>query len=45
MSIREEEILVEADNMPLTMQERDILKQASIDIENDELLDWDDIHG
>ena len=41
----EKDIIVEADNSPLTVQERGILKQASIDIENDELVDWDDIHG
>ena len=41
----EKDIIVEADNSPLTVQERGILKQASIDIENDELVNWDDIHG
>lgn len=41
----EKDIIVEADNSPLTMPEREILKQAFIDIENDELLDWDNIHG
>jgi hypothetical protein len=41
----EKDIIVEADNSPLTVHERGILKQAAIDIENDELVDWDDIHG
>ncbi|MDF0728771.1 hypothetical protein PY093_19310 [Cytobacillus sp. S13-E01] len=40
----EKEIEVEADNSPLTEKEKKILKQAEIDIENDDLIDWDDIH-
>ena len=32
------EIIVEADNSPLTEQEKKILKQAEIDIKNDDLL-------
>lgn len=40
----EKEIVVEADNSPLTEKEKKILKQAEIDIENDDLIDWDDIH-
>ena len=35
-------IIVEADNSPVTEQEKKILKQAEIDIKNDDLVDWDD---
>jgi hypothetical protein len=41
----EKEIVVEADNSPLTEKEKKILKQAEIDIENDDLIDWDDLHA
>jgi hypothetical protein len=36
------EIIVEADNSPLTEKEKKIIKQVEIDIENDDLIDWDD---
>ncbi|WP_243292960.1 hypothetical protein [Bacillus sp. FJAT-47783] len=39
------EINVEADNSPLSKQEKEILKQAEIDIKNDDLINWDDLHG
>lgn len=38
------EIIVEADNSPLSEKEKKILKQIDIDIENDDLIDWDDLH-
>lgn len=41
----EKEIIVEADNSPLSEKEKKILKEAEIDIENDDLIDWDDIHA
>ncbi|EKN66479.1 hypothetical protein BABA_15257 [Neobacillus bataviensis LMG 21833] len=41
----EKEIVVEADNSPLTEKEKKILKQAEVDIDNDDLLDWDDLHA
>ncbi len=41
----EKDISVEADNSPLTDREKEILKQANIDIENGELVDWDDLRG
>ncbi|GIN58081.1 hypothetical protein [Lederbergia ruris] len=40
----EKEIVVEADNTPLTRQEKEILKQANTDIENEDLIDWQDLH-
>ncbi|MDQ0220745.1 hypothetical protein ELQ35_02140 [Peribacillus cavernae] len=40
----EKDIIVEADNS-LTDQEKKILKQADIDIKNDDLVDWDDLHA
>ena len=39
------EIIVEADNSPVTEQEKKILKQAEIDIKNDDLVDWDDLRA
>ena len=39
------EIIVEADNSPVTEKEKKILKQAEIDIKNDDLVDWDDLHA
>ena len=39
------EIVVEADNSPVTEQEKTILKQAEIDIKNDDLVDWDDLRA
>lgn len=41
----EKEIIVEADNSPLTEKEKKILKQADLDIKNDDLIDWDDLHA
>ena len=41
----DKEIVVEADNSPITEKEKKILKQAEIDIENDDLIDWDDLHA
>ena len=41
----EKEIVVEADNSPLTEKEKKILKQAELDIENGDLLDWDDLRA
>ncbi|MDQ0221037.1 hypothetical protein ELQ35_19680 [Peribacillus cavernae] len=41
----EKDIIVEADNSPLTDQEKKILKQADIDIKNDDLVDWDDLRA
>lgn len=41
----EKEIIVEADNSPLTEQEKKILKKIELDIENDDLVDWDDLNG
>lgn len=41
----EKEIVVEADHSPLTEEEKKILKQAEIDIENDDLVDWDGLHA
>lgn len=41
----EKDIIVEADNLPLTEKEKKILKQAEIDIENEDLIDWDDFHA
>ncbi|TYR74377.1 hypothetical protein FZC79_14930 [Rossellomorea vietnamensis] len=37
----EKETIVEADNAPLTEKEKKILKQAELDIENDDLIDWE----
>lgn len=42
---KEKDIIVEADNSPLTEKEKKILKQAEVDIENDDLIDWDDFHA
>ena len=39
------EIIVKADNSPVTEQEKKILKQAEIDIKNDDLVDWDDFRA
>ncbi|MGE8078322.1 hypothetical protein [Peribacillus loiseleuriae] len=41
----EKEIIVEADNSPLTKQEKKLLKQIESDIENDDLIDWEDLRG
>ncbi|MFC0272257.1 hypothetical protein ACFFIX_12505 [Metabacillus herbersteinensis] len=41
----DKEIVVEADNSPITEREKKILKQAEIDIENDDLVDWDDLRA
>jgi len=40
----EKEMIVEADNSPLSKKEKEILKQAEHDIENDDLIDWDDLN-
>lgn len=42
---QKEEIIVEADNSPLTKKEKEILKEAKIDIENDDLVNWNDLHA
>lgn len=42
---QKEEIIVEADNSPLTKKEKEILKEAEIDIENDDLVNWNDLHA
>ena len=39
------EISVEADNSPVTEQEKKILKQAEMDIKNDDLVNWDDLRA
>ncbi len=39
-----EELIVEADNSPLTVNEKNILEQAEIDIKNNDLVDWDKIN-
>jgi hypothetical protein len=41
----EKEIIVEADNSPLTEKEKKILKQVEIDIKKNDLVDWDDLHA
>lgn len=41
----EEEIIVEADNSPLTEREKRILKKVKAEIESDDLVDWDDLHA
>lgn len=41
----ETDMIIEADNSPLTDREKKILKQANIDIENDDLVDWDDVRA
>ncbi|OIJ21710.1 hypothetical protein BKP45_03145 [Anaerobacillus alkalidiazotrophicus] len=41
----EVDITFEADNSPLTDREKEVLKQANIDIENDDLVDWDDVRA
>ncbi|MDG5790149.1 hypothetical protein QA612_22170 [Evansella sp. AB-P1] len=40
----EDNLVASADNSPLSESEKKVLKQAEIDIENDDLLDWEDIH-
>ncbi|MBU9722740.1 MULTISPECIES: hypothetical protein [Bacillaceae] len=40
----EDNIIVSADNSPITESERKILKQAKSDIENDDLLNWEEIN-
>ena len=42
---KEKEIVVEADNSPLTDKDKDLLIQAEKDIENNDLIDWDDLHA
>jgi len=42
---KEKDIIVEADNSPLTEKEKKVLDQAEIDIENEDLIDWDDFHA
>jgi hypothetical protein len=42
---KEKEIIVEADNSPLTEKEKKILKQVEIDIKKNDLVDWDDLHA
>ena len=39
------EIIVEADNSPLSEKKKKILKQVESDIKNDDLIDWDDLHA
>jgi hypothetical protein len=39
----EKKMIVEADNSPLTENEKKLIKQIEIDIENDEIVDWDDL--
>ena len=39
------EIIVEADNSPVTEQEKKILKQAEMDIKSEDLVDWDDLRA
>lgn len=41
----EKEIVVEADNSPLTEKEKKILQEAEHDIRKDNLIDWDDLHA
>jgi hypothetical protein len=41
----EKEIIVEADNSPLSEKEKKILKQAEIDIKNDNFINWDDLNA
>lgn len=41
---QEKEIVVEADNSPLTEKEKKLLKKNELDIENDDLVDWGDLH-
>lgn len=40
----QKKIAVEADNSPLSEEEKKILKEAEHDIKNDDLIDWDDLH-
>lgn len=42
---KEKEIVVEADNSPLTDKDKELLIQAEKDIENNDLIDWDDLHA
>jgi hypothetical protein len=39
------EMIIEADNSPLTEKEKKILKQIEMDIEKDNLIDWEDLNG
>ncbi|TYS40759.1 hypothetical protein [Bacillus infantis] len=39
------ETIVEADNSPLTEKEKKILKQAEMDIDKDDLINWEDLNG
>lgn len=41
----EKEVIVEADNSPLTEKEKKILKETENDIKNGELIEWDDLHA
>jgi hypothetical protein len=41
----EKNIIVEADNSPLTEEEKKVMKQAKIDIERDDLVNWEDLNG
>lgn len=41
----EKDIIVEADNSPLTDLEKKILNQVDLDLENDDLVDWDDLNA
>jgi hypothetical protein len=41
---KEKDIIVEADNSPLTEKEKKILKQAEMDTEYEDPIDWDDFH-
>lgn len=43
--VLEKDIIVEADNSPLSEQEMKILEGVSYNIENEELIDWKDIDG
>lgn len=42
---KDNEVVVEADNSPLTENEKKILKQADIDIKNGDLVDWNDLNA
>ena len=41
----DEEIVIEADNSPLTSKEKEIIKQANKEIEAGDLVDWDDLNA
>lgn len=45
ISLKEEECIVEADNSPLTHEERKAISRADQDITKGELVDWEDIHN